>query len=99
MTMTQREPQRAMAWNRVVARDWTQAEAALSLGLSERQVRRLVAAYREHGPAALVHGNAGSLPTSRPPPPSGVPGSVAIASAVAGSLPNAKGGTASWTGG
>ena len=55
--MTQREQQRAMALNRVAAGEWTQAEAAVSLGLSERQVRRLLGAYRERGPAALVHGN------------------------------------------
>lgn len=60
--MTQREQRRAMALNRVVAGEWTQAEAAMSLGLSERQVRRLLAAYRERGPAALVHGNRDRTP-------------------------------------
>ena len=55
--MTQREQQRALALSRVVAGEWSQQEAATSLGLSERHVRRLVGAYREHGPAALVHGN------------------------------------------
>jgi len=60
--MTQRDQQRAMALNRVAAGEWTQTEAAMSLGLSERQVRRLLGAYRERGPAALVHGNRDRTP-------------------------------------
>lgn len=60
--MTQREQQRALALNRVLAGEWTQSEAAMSLGLSERQVRRLGAAYRAGGPAALVHGNRARRP-------------------------------------
>lgn len=61
--MSNKEQRRAVVLNRVLAGEWTQAEAATSLGLSERQVRRLVAAYREHGPAALVHGNRDRKPT------------------------------------
>jgi transposase len=61
ITMTKREQQRALALNRVLAEEWTQA-AAVSVGLSERHVRRLVAAYRDYGPAALVHGNRGRRP-------------------------------------
>jgi transposase len=57
VTLTAKEQKRAMALNRVLAGEWTPAEAATSLGLSERQVRRLVGAYRAEGPAALVHGN------------------------------------------
>jgi len=60
--MTTREQQRALVLNQVLAGAWTQAEAAMCLGLSERQVRRLMAAYREIGPAALVHGNRGRPP-------------------------------------
>lgn len=60
--MTKREQQRAVELNRVLAGAWSQVEAAVSLGLSERQVRRLVAAYRESGPAALAHGNRGRTP-------------------------------------
>lgn len=36
--------------------------AAAWLGVSERQLRRLVAAYRAKGPAGLVHGNRGRSP-------------------------------------
>jgi transposase len=51
-----------MALTRVLAGEWTRREAAGMLGLSERQVGRLLAAYRQRGPAALVHGNRGRRP-------------------------------------
>ena len=38
------------------------------LGLSERQVRRLVAAYRHAGAYALRHGNTGRPPAQTMPP-------------------------------
>ena len=37
-------------------------EGATLLGRSERQVRRLLAAYRQRGVAALAHGNRGRVP-------------------------------------
>ena len=40
----------------------TVAGAAVLLGVSERQARRLVAAYRERGPRGVVHGNRGRPP-------------------------------------
>ena len=42
-------------------------EAAEMLGLSLRQVRRLVAAYREEGAAGLAHGNRGRPSTNKTP--------------------------------
>ena len=36
--------------------------AALTLGISKRQVNRLIAAYRERGKAAFIHGNRGRKP-------------------------------------
>lgn len=36
--------------------------AALTLGISRRQVNRLIAAYKEKGKAAFVHGNRGIKP-------------------------------------
>ena len=39
--------------------------AAELLGLSKRQFRRLVAAYRQRGIAALAHGNRGRVPANR----------------------------------
>jgi transposase len=44
--------------------DLTGAEAAAALGLSVRQVRRMLAAYRKEGAAALAHGNRGRTPTN-----------------------------------
>jgi transposase len=46
----------------VVAGALRQTEAAAALGLSDRQVRRLLATFRAGGPAALVHGNTGRTP-------------------------------------
>ncbi|MGO9206931.1 MAG: ISNCY family transposase [Candidatus Limnocylindrales bacterium] len=43
-------------------------QAAAVLHCSERQVRRLLAAYEREGPAALVHGNAGRAPIYRTDP-------------------------------
>lgn len=41
--------------------------AALTLGLSRRQVNRLIAAYKERGKAAFVHGNRGRKPAITTP--------------------------------
>lgn len=60
--MTMKEQARAMALNRMLAGEWAQTEAGVSLGLSARQVRRLLRAYVATGPAALVHGNRGRSP-------------------------------------
>ena len=53
--------------NGVVGREWTVAEAAQVLGLSERHTWRLLAAYREEGAAALAHGNRGRSPCNTIP--------------------------------
>lgn len=60
--MTGAEERRALVLNRVLAGQWGQPEAAVVLGVSERQVRRLLRAYAAGGPAALVHGNRGRRP-------------------------------------
>jgi transposase len=39
-------------------------EGAAALGVSARQVRRILTAYRQRGVAALVHGNRGKVPTN-----------------------------------
>ena len=41
--------------------------AALTLGISKRQVNRLIAAYRERGKAAFIHGNRGRKPVITTP--------------------------------
>lgn len=47
-----------------VGRGVTGREAASVLGLSLRQVRRLVSGYRDRGVVALAHGNRGRRPAN-----------------------------------
>jgi hypothetical protein len=46
----------------------TNARAAAALGLSVRQLQRLKAKLRRHGPAGIRHGNAGREPHNKLPP-------------------------------
>jgi Winged helix-turn helix len=62
ITLTTRDQKRVQVLNRVLAGQWTPQEAALALGLSVRQVRRLRAGYAQEGVAAVVHGNRGRPP-------------------------------------
>src|SRR5437588_3367058 len=62
ITMTATDQHRAQILTQLVAGQLTPAEAAQLLARSERQVRRLAAAYASAGPAALVHGNRGRPP-------------------------------------
>ena len=48
--------------NQVEAGYATAGEVAKTLGLPLRHVRRLLAAYRKEGAAALAHGNRGRKP-------------------------------------
>ena len=63
--MNTREQRRAMVLNRVEREGLTGEDAAGLMGLSLRQVRRLLAAYRKEGVAALAHGNRGRPPAHR----------------------------------
>jgi len=56
------EQARSVVLNRMLVGDLTAAEAAAALGRSVRQVRRMLAAYRKEGAAALAHGNRGCTP-------------------------------------
>lgn len=60
--MNAREQQRLMVLNRVLTRELTGDAGATLMGISLRQLRRLLAAYQEDGAAALAHGNRGRLP-------------------------------------
>jgi transposase len=62
VTLNTQEQKRMMVLNRLLVGQLTAAEAAVLLSLSERQVRRLCAAYRKEGAAALAHGNRGRKP-------------------------------------
>jgi len=65
---TQTIRKREFVLRKVVAQQTTAVEAAQSLGLSERQVRRLLAVYRREGAEAVVHGNRGRTPDNALPP-------------------------------
>lgn len=60
--MNAKEQQRLMVLNQLIGGEMTGQRAATLVELSVRQVRRLLAAYREEGAAALAHGNRGRTP-------------------------------------
>src|SRR5688572_11765226 len=62
ITVGPTEQQRAWVLNRVLSGQWTMEEAAQTLGISVRHVRRLKAAYAQAGIGALVHRNRGRRP-------------------------------------
>lgn len=62
ITLSKKEQLRLQVLNQVALGEFTAQEAASRLGLSVRQVRRLLAAYRRDGAAALAHGNRGRKP-------------------------------------
>ena len=62
VTLTAKEQQRLMVLNRCTAGGLAPAQATRLLGLSGRQLRRLLVAYRAQGAAALAHGNRGRAP-------------------------------------
>ena len=67
VTLNQREQARLQVLNSVMEYQLPRAQAAEILGVSERQVRRILAAYRRDGAAALVHGNRGRKPRNSVP--------------------------------
>jgi transposase len=62
LTLNNKEQTRLSILNLVLARQCNVKEAAQLLGMSERHLWRTLAAYREEGAAALVHGNLNRLP-------------------------------------
>jgi len=65
VTLNKKEQQRLMALNRVRSGELGGKQAATLLGVSLRHVRRLLAAYRIKGAAALAHGNRGRRPDNK----------------------------------
>jgi transposase len=63
VTLSVKEEKRLMVLNGVAGRRITGRQAAEALGLSLRHTRRLLAAYRKEGAAALAHGNRGRRPS------------------------------------
>jgi transposase len=62
LTLNSKEQRRLMVLNKVIGGELTAREGAGLLGLSLRQVRRVLAAYRKEGAKALAHGNRGRIP-------------------------------------
>lgn len=62
ITLNDHEQTRIVVLTAVVGGTLSRREAAASLGVTERQVRRLLAAYRQQGVSAVVHGNRGRRP-------------------------------------
>jgi len=60
--LNKKEQRRLVVLNQAETGKMTGREAAEVLGLSLRQVRRILAAYRKEGAAALAHGNRGGRP-------------------------------------
>ena len=60
--MNQQEQTRIQVLNSVLEYHLPIAQAAEIMGVSERHTKRLLAAYRRDGPAALAHGNRGRRP-------------------------------------
>lgn len=56
------EQQKYEVIKKLVDTNGNKARAALTLGISRRQVDRLIAAYKENGKAAFIHGNRGRKP-------------------------------------
>ena len=63
--LNQQEQARIQVLNSVLEYQLPIAQAAEIMGVSERHTKRLLAAYRKHGAAALAHGNRG--PTTPSP--------------------------------
>ncbi len=62
VTLNKKEQKRLMVLNYVEKGGIRGKEAAVVLGISLRHTRRLLAAYRKEGVAALAHGNRGRKP-------------------------------------
>lgn len=64
VTLNRKEQRRLMVLNEVETGKMTPGEAAEVLALSQRHVRRILAAYRKEGAKALEHGNRGRKPSN-----------------------------------
>jgi transposase len=62
VTLNQEEQRRVLVLNEVISGRLTAGRAGELLELSERQVWRILAAYRKEGAAAVAHGNRGRKP-------------------------------------
>ena len=65
--LTQQEQARLQVLNNLLAGYVTTEQAATLMGVSTRHTRRILAAYRKEGAAALAHGNRGRRPANATP--------------------------------
>ena len=65
--MTPKEQSRLQVLNSLAAEHMTLDQAAEVMGVSPRHARRILAAYRENGAAALAHGHRGRRPANATP--------------------------------
>ena len=62
--MTQKEQARLQVLNSLLAEHVTLDQAATLLGVTPRHTKRILAAYREEGAAAVAHGHRGRRPAN-----------------------------------
>lgn len=55
LTMSRKEIDRAGVIQRVAAKELSQVEGARMIGITDRHIRRILAEFKKHGPAGLVH--------------------------------------------
>ena len=67
VTLTQQEQARLQVLNSLTAGQMTVEQAATLMGVSARHTRRILAAYRRDGAAAIAHGNRGRRPGNATP--------------------------------
>ena len=67
MTLTQKEQARLQVLNGLLAEHMTLDQAATLMGVTTRHTRRILAAYREEGAAAVAHGHRGRKPPNATP--------------------------------
>ena len=67
VTLTQKEQARLQVLNSLLAEHMTLDQAATLMGVTTRHTRRILAAYRELGAAAVAHGHRGRRPANATP--------------------------------
>ena len=67
VTLTQKEQAKLQVLNSLLAEHMTLDQAATLMGVSARHTRRILAAYREEGAAALAHGHRGRRAPNKTP--------------------------------
>ena len=67
LRLTQKEQARLQVLNSLMAGHMTIEQAATLMGVSTRHTRRILAAYRREGAAAIAHGNRGRRPANATP--------------------------------